>query len=236
MSLFHIFFDAKSKEQINHSPKYKIEAARRNFALDANRFDLKEDCISKDVFLFRADSLTTHYTNSLEALKNERIRLAREHSFNGRNSFHFWLWVFGLVNLAFYFSCKSLYTEFTKGSAFKHHFVSITGISICFFWYIHLIFLTQKDFTKNNYVLALLISGVLCSITTYFLIKNYTYKDDIILRQLSFIERVKTIHYPKMALKARYAEKYNEALLSIDMVKDEINEFQNDLKSTTRNI
>ena len=148
----------------------------------------------------------------------------------------FWIFVFGLVTALMFFSCKSLFDDFSKGSNFRFQLVSITGIIISFFWMIHLIFLTQKDFTKNKYILVILLSSILLSTFTYFLVKYYTYKDQIILKQLSFLERIKTIYYHDLAVKALYAEKAGEPLITEKSTKKSIEEFQSDLLEVTRDI
>jgi len=234
MSLFHYFFDAKSKEQILHTPKYKIEAVKRDVSIDSLQLLFANNIITKDHYLKQYDVTKNYYKKSLKTLSNKRKYLARQYSFRGRSSFHFWLAQFGIISLAFYFCCKSLYSDFANGSTYRHQLVSVSGIIVCLFWYTHLIFLTQKDFNTNKYVGVLMLCAVLSAVFTYFLVKHYTYKDDIILNQLSFIERIRTIHYPAVAVKAKYAEKYDKAIISITKVDEEISQFQDDLTNSTK--
>ena len=77
-----------------------------------------------------------------------------------------------------------------------------------------------------------MISAVLSSFFTYFLTKNLTYKEDLILKHLSLIERIKTIHYPLVAAKAKYAEKYGDIGYHASSVEEDAKDFQNDLKTT----
>jgi len=232
LSLFHIFFSPQSKSQLAHTPKYK-QAVKQRDSLQANYLLLLEQGkISINEYVTKTRELASSSKEKLLGLSAKRKELALEHSFRGRSSFHFWVFVFGLVMALFFFSCKSLYDDITKGSTFRFQFVSVTGIVVSFFWFFHLIFLTQSDFTKHNYVTVLLLCAVLCSVFIYFLVKYYSYKDDIILKQLSFIERVKTIHYPNIALKALYAEKYGEPLDSDLSIHSNVGNFEEDLKQT----
>lgn len=97
-------------------------------------------------------------------------------------------------------------------------------------------FLTLNDFNKNTYIILLLIAGILSSCFTYFLVKNYTYKDDLILKQLSLIDRIKTVHYPRVALKALYSERNDKAMLSADSVKENANAFDDDIVTTLKGV
>jgi hypothetical protein len=235
MSLFHVFFESKSKEQILHAPKYKQEVQVRDKAEEDLLIRFEKDLVSKKEFIEELRRQKEHYKSSLKTLSDKRKALAREHSFRGRSSFHFWLFAFGLVSALFFFSCKSLYDDIVRSSKFKFHLVSISGVIVSCFYFIHLIFLTQNDFNKNKYFIVLLVCAILFSAFTYFLVKNYTYREDIILNQLSFIERIRTIHYPKIAIKARYAEKYGEVLETESNLEEQILDFEKDLINTIKN-
>ncbi|PHS03490.1 MAG: hypothetical protein COA88_15770 [Kordia sp.] len=234
MSLFHVAFDRKTDEQIAHAPLYKLEAVKRDLSIDSLQQLFSNNAITKDHYLSQYVVTKNHYKKNLKKLSGKRKYLARLQSFRGRSSFHFWLAQFGIISLAFYFCCKSLYSDFVTGSTYRHQLVSISGIIVCLFWYVHLIFLTQKDFNGNKYIGILILCAVLSSVFIYYLVKHYTYKDDIILKQLSFIERIRTIHYPAIAVKAKFAEKYDKGLISENKVEDEIKEFQYDLTDSTK--
>ena len=235
-SLFHIFFSPQSSEQKEHAPKYKLAVKERDSLQARYLSQLEAGEISTQDYVVNTRALAQRSKEKLIGLSATRRQLALEHSFRGRSSFHFWIFVFGLVIALLFFSCKSLYDDISKGSTFRFQFVSGAGIVVSFFWIFHLVLLTQDDFTKHKYVMALLVCALLCSVFTYFLVKYYTYKDDIILKQLSFIERVKTIHYPKMALKALYVEKYGKPADIEERVNDEVDAFQKDLKFTVKDV
>lgn len=236
LSLFHIFLESKSTAQIDYAPKYKEEFQKLHKQNIDYVNQLDSGIISKEEYIQLAHQHLSSYKPILKEISEKRKQLAEEHSFRGRSSLHFWIFVFGLVAALFFFSCKSLFDDISKGSTFKFQLVSLSGILVSFFWFIHLIFLTQKDFQENNYITAILVCAVLFSFFTYYLLKHYTYKDDIIYRQLSLLQRIKTIHYHNIALKALYAEEKGEPLLSRKDVSKDIQEFQADLKAVTENI
>ncbi|PKV51722.1 hypothetical protein ATE84_3820 [Aquimarina sp. MAR_2010_214] len=236
LSLFHVFFNATSSELITEQKNYKNIVKERD-SINAYTIDLfKKNLITKDEYLAFADTHFELYKDKLKRKSKLKKELAISFSFRGRSSFHFWIFVFGLVTALFFFSCKSLHDDFSRGSTFKFHFVSLTGILVSGFWFIHLIFLTQKDFTQNKYVLILIIAASLFAAFTYFLIKYYTYKDQIIYRQLSFIERVKRIYYRDMVFKAMYAEESGKPHESGKLVDNCIDDFHQDLKKVMDNI
>ncbi|TSE08789.1 hypothetical protein [Aquimarina algiphila] len=232
LSLFHIFLEPKSKAQLDYAPKYKEEVRRLDSLQLHYITQLENKEINADQYVLIAKQHLASYEPSLKKISSVRRSLAQEHSFRGRSSLHFWLFVFGLVIALFFFSCKSLKDDFSRGSTFKFHFVSLTGILVSGFWFIHLIFLTQKDFTQNNYIAAILFGALLFSVFVYFLVKYYTYKDDIIYKQLWFIEKVKTTYFYNMSIKAKYAEKHKTSIPSSHNVKnvdETIDDFQKDL-------
>jgi len=164
------------------------------------------------------------------------LKDAQDFSFRGRSSFHFWIFVFGLVTALFYFACKSLFNELAKGSTFKHQLISLSGIIVACFWLIHLLFYTQKDFQKNTYFFTILSIAVLCTIFTYFLVKYYTYKDQIILRLLAFISRTKEIHYKSMAKRAVFSEQTKKVLKDETTTSEAMEIFDKDLLNTVKDI
>ncbi|WP_299124246.1 hypothetical protein [uncultured Tenacibaculum sp.] len=245
MSLFHIFWNELSHEQKSHKKTYKAIIKKR----DSINYNIIEKNTKKLLSLFPendsiksiAESLSKGYNSNFESIRSNlkeyhktKRELNKKQAFLGRSSFRFWLAYFGISVGFLFFSIKSLRNDIQKGSNFRFHFVSLTGVIVSSFWIIHFTLLTQKDFLKNTYVIFILISALLISVFTYFLVKNYTYKDDIILSQLSLIERIKTIHYPNIAVKAMYAEKYGKPSYTGQHIDTTIDEFQKDINKTLK--
>ncbi|MDB0600481.1 hypothetical protein PL373_04835 [Tenacibaculum maritimum] len=227
LSLFHVFFENKSKDVTKQYKLYSKVVKERDVFFE-NHFAKTGDEKGKKAYF--------DYKNKLYLIKTKKIKSAREHSFRGRSSFHFWLFLFGLITPIFYFSCKSLFDEFSRGSNFKHQLISLSGIVISFFWFIHLLFFTQKDFTKNSYIGLILLCSIASSVFTYFLIKKFTYKDQIINGLTNLLIRTKEDHYERVAVKAFYAEKNDKPIISLDTTKENIKEFQEDIDNTINNM
>jgi len=234
LSLFHVFFEPTSDLIVINDNSYDLIIRKRNRLKTKYLEDLKNRKLTVDEYYASLTLLISTSKKQIDKLNKEKRQIKLDHSFLGRNSFHFWIFVFGLVTALFFFSCKSLHDDFARGSTFRFHFVSLTGIMVSGFWFIHLIFLTQKDFSQNKYVIAILLGAALFSAFTYFLVKYYTYKDDIIYRQLSFIEKIRRTHYPRMAEKAMYAKK--TGLVTASDIHGDIDEFQEDLREVINHI
>ncbi len=236
MSLFHIFFSSLPTDLQQNNLDYQQVVQNRDNLLQKYLEDLHQGNITISTYYSLTTQLLRDVKKKIHLLNQEKNSIQQEHSFRGRNSFRFWVFLFGLVIALLFFSCKSLFDDITKGSGYQFQFLSITGIVVSIFWLIHLIFYTQKDFTKNSYIITILICASLSTYFIYFLVKNFTYKDDIILKQLSLIDRIKTIHYPRVALKALYSERNDRAMLSTDTVKENTDNFDKDILNSLKNI
>ena len=76
---------------------------------------------------------------------------------------------------------KSLIEELRDRKPLGFQLISLSGVTVAFFWMIHLIFFTQKDFSTNSYVLTIVGLALLASISTYLLIQ---YRTKLALRRL----------------------------------------------------
>ena len=176
MSLYHVFFESKSPEIERNNEDYRQLVIHRNSTQDKLLEQLKKKDINVDEYLFKITALEKKSKEKIKILNREKIRIIRDFSFRGRSSFHFWLFVFGLVTLGLFFSCKSLYQDIKNGSSFKVYFISICGIVISLFWVIHLTFMTQKDFSKHSYVGMILLCSIFFSVFGYYAIKHIASK------------------------------------------------------------
>ncbi len=237
LSLFHIFLDSKPKKIEANNLAYKETIKNRNSKQALYLEELKEGNLSVQEYYNLATSLMLNSKEKIKKINIGKRKINENFSFRGRSSFHFWIFVFGLVTALFYFSCKSLFDEFVRGSTFKHQFISISGITVSMFWGIHLIFFTQNDFNKNTYVTVIIFLAVLGAFFTYNLVKYYTYKDNIITNLLDLLYRIKTKHYPKVANKVySYEKDKNENKEVLNNSKKDIENFDLDLKETINKI
>lgn len=247
LSLFCVFWNEYPDGYFEHKKNYKSIIKNRNTGfletISNHQEKLKKLYPNDKILQGLSQDLSKEYNTILESSKTnlrEYTKTKKEyelaHSFRGRSSFHFWLMLFGLVSALFYFACKSLFDDISKGSHFRHQFVSIAGLIVSGFWFVHLVFYTQNDFLQNKYIGVILISSVLFSFFTYFLIKYYAYKDQIIYSLLSFIKRVKNKHYKEIAVKALYSEKTGKPLVAKKTTNESIDEFDEDLLTTVKDL
>ncbi len=172
MSLFHIFFNSSPPKLAQNNKDYKEIIKNRNLLQAKYLEELNQKKITSDKYYLEITKLLSESKKEIKKVNNEKRAINNEFSFRGRRSFHFWIFVFGLVLPLLFFSCKSLYQDILRGDKYKSQFLSLTGIVVSFFWMIHLIFFTQKDFSKNSYILIILVCAIFCTFFTYFLIKQ----------------------------------------------------------------
>ncbi len=228
LSLFHVFFKNTNPKELEQLSLYAKKVKERD------AFFLKH---FKSINDEKGEKAYLDYKKELLIIKKAKHKYAKEFSFFGRKSKHFWIFIFGIVLGFFYFSVKSLFDEFSRGSTFKHQFTSICGIIVSSFWLIHLFFFTQKDFNKNTYFTMILVCAILMSFFTYYLVKYYTYKDQVINNLLGVLHRIKSKHYPKIAYKAFYYQRNNQSGISgVSTVEEDIEKFDVDLKETINKI
>ena len=109
MSLYHVFFESKDPGIKKNNTKYINFITERS-----NKINLYlQQLDNKEININEYNALVTDiFFNSRKVVKelnDEKRKLSKKFSFRGRVSFHYWLFVFGLVTLGAFFSCKSLY-------------------------------------------------------------------------------------------------------------------------------
>jgi hypothetical protein len=206
MSLFHIFFESKPSEISANNKEYRKVIENRNSLRLSYLEDLKDRKITIDAYYANLSSLIEQSEKDIALLNKERKKINQAFSFRGRQSFHFWIFVFGLVTALLYFSSKSLYKEIKEKQSIGFQLNSIVGVTVSFFWIIHLTFFTQKDFTKNSYVIFILLCAVACAISTYLLIK---YRVKLAIKKLEKEQELD--EFQKLGFE--FIDKVNESLL-----------------------
>ncbi|CAL2092150.1 hypothetical protein [Tenacibaculum sp. 190524A02b] len=236
MSLFHIFFSPKPQNIIELKNEYKKVIKKRNNQQSEYLESLIKGELTKEAYYSKVKKLLINSSSKVKNINKEKHLINYKFSFRGRSSFRLWIYMFGLVTLGFFFSCKSLYHDIVNGSTFKFQLISLVGIVVSFFWLIHLTFLTQKDFSESKYITLIIICAALATAFTYYLMKYYTYKDAIILKLLSFLKRVKNKHYKDMAVRAVYSEETGTTLATEKTTNEAMEEFDKDLVTTIKGL
>jgi hypothetical protein len=206
MSLFHVFFHSNPPKLEAVTKEYRQVIKNRNNLRSSYLEDLKNRKISIDEYYTNFTNLTAESEQNIKRLNEKKKMINRAFSFRGRQSFHFWIFVFGLITALLYFSSLSLYKQIKEKQSIGFQINSIVGVTVSFFWMIHLIFFTQKDFTKNSYVVFILLCAVACAISIYFLMR---YRVKLAIKKL---EKERELdEFQKLGFE--FINKVNESLL-----------------------
>ncbi len=235
MSLFHAPFDRFSKEYLEHYATYQGILDERDSIQNSLVNELGKSLTVEEYKKNRAESWALSKVK-LKEYKKKKKELFKAHSFFGRGSFKFWLFVFGLVLLGFYFSIKSLIEDYRKEIRTGHEIISIIGIAVSLFWFYHLFFQTAQDFYTEVYLLFKVLICIAIAIFISQSIKYFTRKEGIIKTLIDLVLRIKVTHYRKMVVNALYAEQNDQSIDSIETVKDQADALDKDIRETMNKI
>lgn len=118
-------------------------------------------------------------------IAKKRKILALNYSFNGRESFHYWVWIFGIFITLLICSCYLAIKDsrLKKAGLLKWYepHASVAFILVSLFWMYHTIFKTSKDFELTIYTLYLVSILVPLSYFIYhFLRRGFSIEDKLL--------------------------------------------------------
>ncbi|WP_272151852.1 hypothetical protein [Tenacibaculum aiptasiae] len=120
---------------------------------------LKNNLITKEEYFVIKEKNEKARIVDFRAISKKRKMIANNLSFNGRESFHYWIWIFGIFFTLFV--CASFLAikdnRLKKVGLLKWYepHAAIGFILVSLFWIYHTIFKTTKDFELNIYTLFL---------------------------------------------------------------------------------
>ncbi|MBC8755863.1 hypothetical protein H2O64_14390 [Kordia sp. YSTF-M3] len=226
MSLYHVSFNFLSNEQIEHKKTYVPIIKERNENQQSlfNKFEKNEITKSDFLRLYKEQTkLSKTKINNYNYVKRD---LALAHSFNGRNSFQYWLFVFGLsfsfFALSIRYTLRIIYDH--KNKYLKKSLVleASAWIAVSLFWVIHSIFITNADLPTPIYASVMFCICLVLGFSIFFSIKYLinrkahtlkSYKASIV-NLIELIGEIRVDHYFKMAAKAMTKE--NKEIISKD--------------------
>lgn len=222
MSLLHIFLDEQSPEMVSHAKTYRPIINARNEGSQLLLEQLKNNTITKEEYIISYESIMHTAKKDLAAYNKKKYNLAMEFSFNGRSSFSFWMFVFGLSFSFFVLSVRYTYFNFKKNkdNTVKRSFLfeSCSWISVSLFWVLHALFATTEDFGTTFYLLLGVLISVLMSFAIVLYLKQAVNKQlkvyRVISNLLTLVGDVKVNHYFKIAKMA--SNKDNEDSIKND--------------------
>ena len=207
MSLFHIFLNDKSDAMISHKKNYTPIIQKRNSSFDAILQQLKNDEISKDEYIATFEEIKTSSKKELKVYTATKKQLAIEHSFNGRSSFRFWIFVFGLSFSFFVLAIRYVYFNIknNKSILLKKSFIleASAWLTVSFFWVLHAVVARNSDFDTKAYLLTGVFISVLMAVSILLFIKYLAARKikefKVIADLISLVSDLKVNHYFKMA-------------------------------------
>ncbi|WP_156169196.1 hypothetical protein [Kordia jejudonensis] len=234
MSLIHVFYNDKYDKLTAHKKTYKpIISERKAIEMDLLT-DLQNNKISKTEYISKLLAHKELYAKKIKDYNKEKKELAYEFSFHGRNSFHYWLFIFGL---AFSFFCLALrYTynmivnsnnkSLTKSFVFE----SSAWLAVSLFWVFHAVFVNNADLPKPVYAIVMFLVCLLIGFSILYTIKYIvhrkthtlkSYKNSII-KLISLVADIRANHYFHMAAKAQNDRNKASIEKDVEIVDDKI--------------
>jgi hypothetical protein len=236
MSLFNKYLDRYSPEYLEHKKLYSKIVGERNNTSKLLLTQLSNREITIDNYVKSQTKNISSSKSKLKKYTKKKKHLASLHKFLGRPSLKFWIFVFGLVLLGFYFSIRSLINDLKQKVKTGHSFISTIGISVCLFWFYHLLFQTEHDFYKNTYLFWQLYFSLLGAFAVVGFVKYFVVKEGIISELINLVIRLKNKHYKKVAVHALYAERNDKSIDSIETVKDITSDMDRDISNSIKKI
>ena len=142
MSLFHFPFKRYSNEYLKNKKLYTPIVKQRNLTQDSLLTQLGKTLTIVEYKAAKKAAWSLSQ-QKLRAYTKKKNQLAKAHSFLGRSSFKFWLKEFGVILLGFYFCSRSLVLDIRKEKSTGHLYLSISGLTVCFFWLYHFLVLDK---------------------------------------------------------------------------------------------
>ncbi|WP_430413124.1 hypothetical protein [Kordia sp.] len=226
MSLTHIYFSNQPNGTRENYLEYKSIIKERDSIQNLLILQLNNSTISKEEFILKFNSKSEHYKDKIKVCNKEKRAIINNFKFNGRKSFHYWLFIFGLSFSFFFLAVRYTYQIITdhKKKYLKKSLVleASAWIAVSLFWVIHSIFVKNADLPKPVYTSIMFIICLLIGFSIVYFIKFLvsrkehtlqSYKASII-RLIELVGEIRVQHYFHMAAKAKTEE--NENVISKD--------------------
>jgi len=226
MSLYHVCFDDKSKKLVDHKEVYNALIDKRT-QIDSELIqNLLNDSLTKQEYALAVIEHKKLFKEKLRACNNEKKNIAYDFTFNGRNSFHYWLFVFGISFSFFFLALRYTFriiSEVKNGDLKKSLiFESIGWIAISLFWVIHTVFKKTDDLPTIIYAITMFSVCIVLGFSIFYSIKYLIHRKEHTLKSykasiinlIELIGEIRVNHYFKMAAKAMTKE--NKEIISKD--------------------
>lgn len=235
-SFFHRPFSDKNPE----IKKIDQERAllKKSWNLIEHRHDslLKNNLISKNEYFRIKQTNEKLRIQSFRTIAKKRAKAHADFSYNGRSSFKYWLFIFGVFVTLFTSSCFAATKDYrlkqTGLLRWYEPYTSISYISVSLFWICHTLFRTSTDYDLTTYSLIVLITVIPVSYFIYHFLRKSFFIEKKLKDLILLTFRIRDKHYIDVAVKAKYAERYNKALPDTKTVKQNADELDKDIDNT----
>lgn len=175
-SFLHRVFPSKNPkitELTNERASLKIFWNNKEADLDES---FKEDKLSKKDYFIQKNINEKSRIAAFGEIAKKRSKYAKDFSFNGRSSLHYWLWVFGLCITFFIVACylANKDARLKKAGLLQWYepWAGILFISVSLFWVYHTLFMRHMDFESETYIVVLFVILVPFSYFLYHFIRR----------------------------------------------------------------
>lgn len=218
MSLFHVNFDDISNEQITHKKTYLPIIKERNSSQKLLLAQLENNEITKEQYIKLYKEKYAFYKGKINNYNSKKRELVKIHDFNGRKSFHYWLFIFGLSFSFFFLAVRYAYRIIidSKDKYLKKSLAieASAWMAISLFWVGHSIFVKSSDLPTYVYAAIMFCICLMISISTFYFIKYLINRKEHTLKSykasivslIQLIGEIRVDHYFKIAGKAMTKE------------------------------
>ena len=102
MSLIHVYFSNKPNGVEENYSEYKSIIRERDSIQNLLMVQLGDNLINNEEYIKQTNIKHELYSSKIKLCNKEKRKIINDFKFNGRKSFHYWLFIFGL-SISFFF-------------------------------------------------------------------------------------------------------------------------------------
>lgn len=227
MSLTHVYFSSKPDGTKENYLEYKSIIKERDSMQSSLLLQLSNSIISKEEFIEIYNIKSEIYNDKINICNKEKKVIINNFKFNGRKSFHYWLFIFGLSFSFFFLAIRYTYRIIIdyKDKYLKKSLVleASAWMAVSLFWVIHSVFVKNADLPTPIYATIMFGICLLLAFSIFYFIKYLIHRKThtlesyrkSIVRLVTLISDIRINHYFVMAASA--TTKDNEAVIKKDV-------------------
>ncbi|QHI38673.1 hypothetical protein IMCC3317_40670 [Kordia antarctica] len=226
MSLTHVYFSSKPDGTRENYLEYKSITKERDSVQNLLLLQLSNGIINKEEFIKIFHNKSDIYIDKIKKCNKEKRIIINNFKFNGRKSFHYWLFIFGLSFSFFFLAMRYSYrividhkNKYLKKSLALE---ASAWMAVSLFWVAHSVFVKNADLPTPMYASVMFGICLLLGLSIFYFIKFLTNRKEHTLKSyktsivnlIQLIGEIRVDHYFKMSAKAMTKE--NKEIISKD--------------------